>query len=557
MLIRRLIVAASLAFFGTPLLKAQDPKAEIAGYWDWTFGNVFFKTAPLKGKNHLDVTGWYLAGPDQKGTITSGTYDPATGTLEYTFVEPWHPGAKGSARYKLSADGKQFNGHSEIADIKNDPTMTRVHGDTFDERMDAIAGNAGIKADTPGAAVLVVESGRVIFEKGYGVVHFKNKKPITPVTTFELCSCSKQFTGTAILLLHERGLLGLEDDARKYLPELPEYDKKNPITVLHLVRHISGLSEYDWSDPNVKRKNPKFATNEDFLLEMAAHRDKYPLLFTPGAKEQYTNTNYMLLALISERVSKKSLGVFLKSEIFDPLGMNTATVFERPSSVIKEPALGHVLEKGKFKAIWGPAPYFEQSMMSVGDGNIWMSITDLAAWDAGWRQGKVLKAETIKRWLVPSKTRDGKANGYAFGWGVSVEEGKLVHMGHGGGGGGFVTSIERDLASNRTTVVLCNWDKLDPSTIGGSLEHLCWAMPHKGFWRHDKGYFEHTGKNRWTENGPGGALFRFVEVKRTDTYVELFDKGRQCTVRLSPTECQVKFENGNFEKFYTGKWANQ
>jgi CubicO group peptidase (beta-lactamase class C family) len=555
---RNQLLAAALFFlFGMLPLRAADPKDDIAGYWDWTFGHIIIRTAPVKGQDHLSVTGEYLVGPDLKGTITKGTFDPATRVLEYTFQEPWNPGAKGSARYKLSDDGKRFEGRAAIANIKNDVVMTRVSGNTFVARMDSIVANAGIKADTPGTAVLVVEHGKVIVEKCYGIAHFKDKKAITPTTTFELCSCSKQFTGTAILLLQERGLLNVEDDARNYLPELPEYDKKRPIRILDLARHTSGLPEYPWTDPKVKGKNPKFLTNEDFLLELAGNQKKYPLQFKPGEKFEYRNTNYMLLALIVERVTKKSLGTFLKSEIFDRLGMKTATVFERPDTVIEEPALGHTREKGKFKAIWGPAPFLTQRVMSVGDGNIWMSVIDLMHWDAGWREGKVLKPETIKKWLVPSKTRNGDDNGYAFGWGVDVNEGKLLFMRHTGGYGGFTSNVGRDLVTKRTIIVLCNGDMIDPVKISSPIDHLCNAMPHWFFWRHKNGYFEYVEKNTWTEKAPDGKTFKFIETDRTDDYVDLYDMTRECTVRLTNTDCQVEFKGGKFEKYYDGKWASK
>jgi CubicO group peptidase (beta-lactamase class C family) len=541
--------------FGTPTLQAEDPKVQIAGYWDWTFGNVFLKTAIVKDKKHLAVTGWYLAGENAEGTITSGTYNPATGVLEYSFEEPWHPGLKGSARYVLSADGKQFKGHSEIADIKNDPIMTRVEGDTFEARVDSIIANTGIKANTPGAAVLVVEGGRAIVEKGYGLANLKNKKPITPTTTFELASCSKQITGTAILLLYERGLLKLEDDVRKYLPELPEYDKKNPVRIVDLARQTSGLPEY-WDLEDVKGRNPRFRTIEDYLSEFARQRKQHPLLFTTGQKYDYKNTNYLFMALIVERITKKSFNSFLKSELFTPLGMNTAVVNEKLRMVIKEPAMGYLLEKDKFKEVWGPE-YGEQPDLVYGAGGIWMSITDLVRWDAAWRRGKVLKPQTIDKWLALSKTRDGKDNDYAFGWWVTVEEGKLRRAMHSGGCPGICTFVDRNLASDRTIVVLCNWDAHDSNGIRTAIEHLCWAMPHKIFWRYGEGHFEYTGKNKWTEKAPTGETFHFVEARRTDNYVELSDKSRECTVRLTATECQVKFKDGKFEKYYHGKWENK
>jgi CubicO group peptidase (beta-lactamase class C family) len=328
--------------------------------------------------------------------------------------------------------------------------------------------------------VLVVEGGRVFFEKGYGVAHFKDNRHITPKTTFELASCSKAFTGAAILLLYEQGKLKLEDDVRKFIPELPEYDKKHPIRILELSGHASGLPEY-MDFPDVKGKHPKFVTNEDYAGVFAHDRKKFPLKFLPGEKSLYTNTNYMLMALIVERVSKKSFAEFLKSEIFEPLGMKTATVYEHPKVEVRDPALGYAKEKekGLYKDIWGPPPFRHESNLVVGDGSVWVSLEDMTRWDDGWRNGKILKPETIKHALVQSKTRDGKDNDYAFGWILDLDKEKLNGMSHFGAWGGFHTMIDRNIAANRTIVVLSNWDAIDPGKISGPVEHLCWAMPHK------------------------------------------------------------------------------
>jgi CubicO group peptidase (beta-lactamase class C family) len=468
-------------FLGTSSVRAQDSKAEIAGSWDSERGFVFIKTEPVPGKKQLAVTGTYHPAQDQKGIINSGTYDPNSGVLEFTFEESWRNPAKGTARLTIGPAGKVFKGNYKIGDDKGDLTFIRIHGENFVTRVDSIVANTGIGAETPGAAVLVVEGGKVIFEKGYGIAHFKNNRHITPQTTFELASCSKAFTGAAILLLYEQGKLKLEDDVRKFIPELPEYEKNHPIRILELARHASGLPEY-MDFPDVKGKHPKFVTNEDYAGLFARERKKFPLYFPPGEKSRYTNTNYMLMALIVERVSKKSFAEFMKTEIFDHLGMKTAGVYENPQFEIKDPALGYgkEKEKGMFQDIWGPPPFRNESMLVVGDGSVWVSLQDMIHWDEGWRTGKLLKAETIKQALVLSKTRDGKDNGYAFGWILGIDNGKLQYMGHAGAWGGFHTQVDRNLEANRTIVVLSNWDLIDPGKISGPVEHLCWAIPHKG-----------------------------------------------------------------------------
>ncbi len=454
---------------------------DIAGIWDSDWGIVTFKTALAKDKKLFAVNGSYFHGKNETGLITSGTYDPASGVLEFAFEEPWRgKQVKGTGKFTLTIDGKQFKGsytnvNENRGRDKGDLKLMRIRGHDFATRIDSIVEDAGIKADTPGVAVLVLEHGKVAFRKCYGLARLKDKEHITPETTFELASVSKQFTGTAILLLHEQGKLALEDDARKYLPELPEHDKKNPIRILHLARQTSGLHEY-MDFPDVKGKNPKFVTNEDYVGLFAREEKKFPPYFKPGSDWRYTNTNYLLLALIVERVSKQPFSAFIKKEIFDPLGMKTAGVYERPNFTPHAPALGYQKDKNKFDESWGTPPFRHETALVVGDGNIWASVDDLARWDEGWREGKVLKPATIKQFLHPSKYGDGQTTNYAFGWGVSVENGKLTNMSHNGGWGGFATYVDRNVADDRTLIVLCNVDCLNVDEI----VHLFRALPPKG-----------------------------------------------------------------------------
>jgi hypothetical protein len=210
--------------------------------------------------------------------------------------------------------------------------------------LDDIVAKSGLTNDTPGVGVLVIDHGKVLLEKCYGLAHLRDRKPITPATTFELASCAKQFTGAAILRLEEQGKLSLDDPVRKYLPELPVYDRKNPIRVAHLARHTSGLREY-FEFPDVKGKHPEYLINDDYVGLFAGERPKFPLYFPTGSDFRYTNTNYMLLALIVERVAREPFGAFLKRAFFDPLGMQTATVYERPDCRPHLPALGYHKEK--------------------------------------------------------------------------------------------------------------------------------------------------------------------------------------------------------------------
>ncbi|HEV3344507.1 MAG TPA: serine hydrolase domain-containing protein [Pirellulales bacterium] len=445
---------------------------DIAGLWDSGWGYITLRTAPIKGKKLLSVTGSYISntGKDRKGFI-AGAFDPALGVLEFSLKEPWWGNdTKGTALLTVGADGNRFQGiylkvNKDGGRDEGVQTILRIRGSDFATRLDSIIADAGIKGDTtPGAAVLVVERGKIVLQKCFGLANIKEKRPITPQTTFELCSCSKQFTGAAVLRLYEQGKLKLDDDIRKYLPEMPEYDKNNPIRISHLARHTSGLPDFQ-PFPNVKSKDPAFLTNEDFAGEFARQQKQFPLLFPTGKDFRYTNTNYMLLALVVTRVSKESLGTFMTDEFFDPLGMKTAKVNENHSVMPWQPATGYHRANGTFQSAYGPAAVTHEKLLPVGHAGVWASLEDLVRWDAGWRQGKVIQAATQREVLVPSAYGDGQTSNYAFGWWVTVEKDRLLNIRHDGSCGGFLTYVERYAVQDRTLIVLSNVDSLDVDAV--------------------------------------------------------------------------------------------
>ncbi len=225
--------------------------------------------------------------------------------------------------------------------------------------IDKLVEKQGFTTDGPGVAILISQPRRLLFKKGYGSANLKQHTPITPQTMFELASVSKTFTSTAILMLHDQGLLSVHDDVRKYIPELPAYLPKRPIHVSDLLQHVSGLPDYMELE-NVPARHKDYWVNEDYVPEFAKQRKQYPLSFQPGEKYEYNNTNYMLLAVIVERVSKKSFGQFMREAIFAPAGMKHSFVYESPETVSTKhapgciPALGY--EKGKkqpWRESWG------------------------------------------------------------------------------------------------------------------------------------------------------------------------------------------------------------
>lgn len=332
----------------------------------------------------------------------------------------------------------------------------------------------GFKRDLPGLAILIHQQGQPAFKYCVGSAILKDRTPVTPQTMFELASVSKSITATAILMLADRERLTVRDDVRKWIPELPEYDKEQPIRIRDLLHHTSGLASYlDFE--NVPAKNKDYWLNSDYVGEFA--RQKIPLTFPTGQKHEYNNTNYMLLAVVIERVTKQSYGAFLRKAIFDPCGMKTAFVNEGPGSVPevagRVDAIGYTLDKGKWQEAWGVPPARDESMRTAGDGSIWCSLDDMAAWDRGLLSGRLLKPATTERSREPAKTRDGQPNGYGAGWTLYFgPRGRLLGFGHNGGWGGFGTYYWHDLRPKRTMVFLGNGRPLDCDKLWEELNAL-------------------------------------------------------------------------------------
>src|SRR5918999_1208502 len=172
------------------------------------------------------------------------------------------------------------------------------------------------KNDMPGCAVGVVKDGRLVYKRGFGMANLDYDVPNTPSTRFNLASVSKPFTAMSIALLAQQGKLSLDDDIRKYVPEMPKYDET--ITIRHLIHHTSGIREYEalvlfGGLDTDKAHSPKA------ILNMLARQKN--ISFKPGSKYQYSNSNYHLLGIIVGRVSGKSLRAFTEENIFQPLGM--------------------------------------------------------------------------------------------------------------------------------------------------------------------------------------------------------------------------------------------
>jgi CubicO group peptidase (beta-lactamase class C family) len=456
-------------------------KNDVAGAWDSDWGWMVLKTTQVRGKKTLSVSGWWVQDVSKKGLIPSGTYDPASRTFRCDLVQDWNS-VKGTARFRLSADGWALTGSWKHSGGQGEWKLKRVVGDDFQSQVDSLVEDAGVSRDTPGCAVLVIEDGKVVLQKGYGLACLRDKTPITSQTSFELASCSKQFAAAAIMRLCDQGKLSFADDVRKYVPELPRY-RKGTIRLHHLLHHTSGLPQYgDFEVPKVAAgRKPPYVCNEDFAGEFARQRKKFPLKFAPGEKYEYNNGGYMLLALVAQRVAHKPFGRVLQDEVFVPLGMRHSWVYDSPRARPRSPALGYGLSAAKkLEEVYGCPPYRKEFWLCVGGSGVWTCVEDLARWDAAWRSGKFFKPATAEAACRPWKTRDGQAQGYGFGWGLGHDGDGLTWMAHSGGGPSFCSTVYRNLAEDRTIAVLTNYHECELYWVRDGLERLCRARKAAG-----------------------------------------------------------------------------
>jgi CubicO group peptidase (beta-lactamase class C family) len=326
----------------------------------------------------------------------------------------------------------------------------------------------------PGCAVLVIKDGKVVFRKGYGVTDLRSLHAITPQTNFRLASLTKQFTATAIMLLVRDGKLRYDDHLSDVFSGFPSYAKA--ITIRHLLNHTSGLVDYE----DVMEKQSAGVPDETIpqikdagVLELLKHQTgtKFP----PGTRWDYSNSGYIVLAMVVEKKSDMSFGDFLHQRIFKPLEMNGTIAYEKGKNEIANRAYGHTLNAGGWRET-------DQSSTSatLGDGGIYTSLDDLEKWDRALTRHTFLTAKEMAAALTPPATTSGgplqKRDGslaplYGFGWFLDPYRGHRRHS-HYGETVGFRTAIQRFPDDALTVIVLANRSGVDAPALAERVADL-------------------------------------------------------------------------------------
>lgn len=310
------------------------------------------------------------------------------------------------------------------------------------------------RADSPGCALGVYHGGQIVYKRGYGMEDLNEDVRIAPGTVFHVASMSKQFTAAAIVLLAQQGKLSLDDDVRKYIPELPDFGAK--ITIRNLVHHTSGLRD-QWNLLELAgwRYSKDLITDDDVMSVMTRQKE---LNFKPGDRHVYCNTGYTLMGLIVKRVSGMSLREFTTKNIFEPLGMTRTFFRDDHAQIIKHDAVGYEQEPGK------PFEISITNFDTAGATSLHTTVEDLQLWDENFYHPKVGGGAFVQQMLQRGKLNNGEELDYAFG----LEHGKyrgLATVDHGGADAGYRSDLTRFPDQHFSASVLCNSAETDPSSL--------------------------------------------------------------------------------------------
>jgi len=347
----------------------------------------------------------------------------------------------------------ETDAQKQLLDVWRDlvATATESAGSDVDARIDAIFARWN-QPDSPGAVVGVIKDGALVFAKGYGMENIAAGKPLSPDSRMNLGSTSKQFAAACIVLLAQEGKLSLDDDIRKWLPEMPDYGTL--ITIRHLVHHTSGLRDY-LTLFNLAGITDETAFGNQEALDIVVRQKE--LNFAPGSEYMYSNTGYLLLAIIVKRVSGITLTEFAQKRIFTPLGM-AHTVWDTDLSLFTDARALSYPSRGKSIA---PANRLD---VVEGDGNVMATIADLAKWDQNFYDPKVGGPAFIDQMLQRGKLNDGKDINYAFGLVHGTMLGRPI-IEHGGAWLGFRAGFTRFPQERLSIIVLGNLASMNPDTL--------------------------------------------------------------------------------------------
>ena len=311
------------------------------------------------------------------------------------------------------------------------------------------------KPDSPGCALGIIQDGKLIYARGYGMANLEHNIPITSKSVFRIGSTSKQFTAMCLALLEEEGKLSLDDSINNFFPQMPDYAED--VTIRHLIHHTSGLRDYLTLAEIAGIRDDDYFTDAEVVDLLARQKE---LNFKPGEEHLYSNSGYFLLSQIVKKASGKSLRDYAEEKIFLPLGMINTHFHDDHTKIVKNRASGYAPKKG------GGFVISMTTLPMTGDGGVFTSVEDLFLWDLNFYDNRLGKSgqALLEKIQTPGVLNSGTKLNYAFGLVIGEHEG-LPMVGHGGAFVGFRADMIRFPEQRFSVICLANLSAFNPSVM--------------------------------------------------------------------------------------------
>ena len=352
---------------------------------------------------------------------------------------------------------------AQSAIAPHDTSSLPADAPTFPTRVDSLF-EPWRGRDRPGCAVGVSHRGRIVLERAYGMADLESGAPMTPATVVHAASLAKQITALSVLLLARDGRLSLDDDVRRWLPELPDYRVRSggSITLRHLLGHTSGLRDFfELLIIARGRFEEERITDADAMAVVDRQRG---LNFAPGAEYGYSNTNYLLLAHVVERVSGQRFADFVASRVFAPLGMTHTRLRDDVTALVPGRAVGYARRGTAWRT---STPNFDV----VGPTNLETTVGDLLRLAENLEHPTVGDSAIVQRMLAPGVLTSGDTTSYGLGLSLARDRGFRLAE-HEGRDPGFRAYLGRWLEPGLSVALLCNSTALNPVGLGHDVAGL-------------------------------------------------------------------------------------
>jgi CubicO group peptidase (beta-lactamase class C family) len=393
---------------------------------------------------------------------------------------------------------------------------------------------------TPGCTVGLARDGQTLYTHGYGMANLEYGVPLTDSTVLESGSVAKQFTASALVLLAQDGKLSLDDDIRKYLPEVPDFGRT--ITIRNLLTHTSGLRD-QWGLLGIEGRGPGTQVHSAATtLDLVAHQKM--LNFPPGSAYLYSNTGYALAGIIVQRVSGKSLNEFTQERLFHPLGMTHTRWRDDFTTIVPNRATAYTSVGGAYHT---DMPFTNM----IGNGGLLSTMGDLLKWNANLDHPAVGGPAYVDSMQRRMRLTSGKTITYALGLIVSDYDG-VREVSHSGSTAGYQTFLARYPDQHVSVAVWCNTTTANPTQLAHQVVDLVLRKPTRAAQQAGAPFVHLAPRDlsQWNGTYVAAQTDAAMRVSSTDTALVIAGAGFRTPVTLRPIS-RTEYHGGNVAASFT------